>query len=274
MASFALLSLLEPLAAQANPAADTFRQSCFSCHTIGGGRLTGPDLKGVGQRKDRAWLERFIATPQAVIDSGDAYATQLVQDARGVVMPTLPLTREQIAGLLDLIEAESALPKSQFAGLQIPEAPFTAADVARGRARFSGETKLKNGGPPCLSCHTMTGLGGLGGGRLGPDLTKVYERIPGRKALAAWLQSPATPTMQGLFKNRPLDSAEILPLVALFEAAAQRPGRSDQVATLIFFLLGLGGAVGMLLAFDGIWRRRFRSVRRALLAGGRNRGVR
>jgi mono/diheme cytochrome c family protein len=34
-------------------AADFFRQNCISCHTVGGGRLTGPDLKNVTQRKER-----------------------------------------------------------------------------------------------------------------------------------------------------------------------------------------------------------------------------
>ena len=46
--------------APAQDAADFFRQNCISCHTIGGGRLTGPDLKGVGQRKDHGWLVDFL----------------------------------------------------------------------------------------------------------------------------------------------------------------------------------------------------------------------
>jgi len=28
-----------------------FRKNCMNCHTIGGGRLTGPDLKNVSQQK-------------------------------------------------------------------------------------------------------------------------------------------------------------------------------------------------------------------------------
>src|SRR5262249_2147663 len=39
--------------AMAQEAADFFRQNCVSCHTVGGGRLTGPDLKNVTQRKER-----------------------------------------------------------------------------------------------------------------------------------------------------------------------------------------------------------------------------
>src|SRR6266498_1794214 len=39
---------------QAQEAADFFRQNCVSCHTVGGGRLTGPDLKNITQRKEGA----------------------------------------------------------------------------------------------------------------------------------------------------------------------------------------------------------------------------
>ena len=38
---------------QAQEAEDFFRQNCVSCHTVGGGRLTGPDLKNVTGRKER-----------------------------------------------------------------------------------------------------------------------------------------------------------------------------------------------------------------------------
>ena len=41
---FAVIAAVSPVAsAQDTP--DYFRQNCMNCHTIGGGRLTGPDLK-------------------------------------------------------------------------------------------------------------------------------------------------------------------------------------------------------------------------------------
>jgi cytochrome c2 len=63
--------------AGAQDAADYFRDNCTSCHTIGGGRLTGPDLKNVVQRKDRAWLVQFLQSPQTMLDKGDSYALKL-----------------------------------------------------------------------------------------------------------------------------------------------------------------------------------------------------
>ena len=53
---------------------DYYRQNCMNCHTIGGGPLTGPDLKSVTERQDREWLVGFMQNPQAVIASGDPYA--------------------------------------------------------------------------------------------------------------------------------------------------------------------------------------------------------
>lgn len=254
--------------AHAQEASTFYQQNCMSCHTIGGGRLVGPDLKNVTQRKDREWLVGFILNPQGMIGRGDPYAQKLLDEARGVVMPTVAgISRDRATTLLDLIEAESKLEKSKFAGTQFSDRPFTPQDVATGRDLFVGIQSLANRGPACVSCHTVRGIGGLGGGRLGPDLTKVYERIGGRKPLAAWLVGPATTTMRPVFVAHPLTPEEILPFVAYFEQAAQQSGEDEGVMPLNFFLIGLGGAALGLAAFDAVWRRRFRGVRRTLVGG-------
>lgn len=258
-----------PLGVRGQESPAYFKQNCYSCHTIGGGRLVGPDLKGVTTRQDRDWLVRFILNPQGMIDRGDPYAKQILEEARGVVMPPVAgLTRDRANRLLDLIEAESALEKSQFEGVKFSDRPFTSDDVELGRRLFIGIEKFANGGPSCISCHTVRGLTLLGGGRLGVDLTKVSERIGGRKPLSAWLVSPATITMQPVFREHPLDAEEILPLVAYFEDAAKQVGDDDSVAPLTFFLMGLGGMVLVLGLFDVLWKNRFRAVRRPMVARG------
>lgn len=259
--------------AASDGAAAFFRQSCASCHTIGGGRLTGPDLKDVGHRRDTAWLVKYLLDPKGMIDSGDPYAAKLLAEARGVIMPTVPGMSPQLArDLLDLIAAESSLDHSQFAGLTIPEVPFTAADVARGRQLFEGTSRLTGGGPACVSCHAVRGLGGLGGGRLGPDLTRAYERLGGRSGLANWLSAPATTTMRAVFASAPLQADEILPVVGFLEAEAQAGGEATTTPQLTFFLVALGGAVASLGAFGAIWSGRFRAVRRPLVRNQRTRG--
>lgn len=261
-------ALAMPQIGSAQEAVATFRQNCMSCHTVGGGRLVGPDLKGVEDRKDRDWLVGFIVDPKGVLAAGDPYALQLKDEAGGVVMPpTVGMTRERAEAILDLIAAESLLESSQFAGLDIGDEPFSESDIQLGKAIFLGEVRLANGGPSCLSCHTAGGLGGLGGGRLGPDLTRVYERLQGRKNLASWLLAPATETMQPVYAGATLTNEEILPLVAYLEEEARTGKEDSTTAQVIFLLLGLGGAVVAFVAADSIWSGRLRGVRRALVRG-------
>lgn len=260
------LCILTAGLANAQQPSDFFAQNCVSCHTIGGGRLTGPDLKNVEARKDRAWLSQFIPNPKAAFDRGDPYALKLREEARGVEMPVIPgMTPSLAERLLDLIAAESKLAKSRFAGMQISDRPFTPRDVAEGRRLFGGDRRLVSGAPPCISCHSLPGLGGLGGGALAPDLTKVYERLGGRKGLGNWLAAPATPTMGALFRRTPMQPEEILPLLAAFEQAARTPQQANTTAQTTFFLFGLAGAAAGLFVLDAVWKRRFRSVRRAMV---------
>jgi len=272
--TLAALLVTAPAGAQP-PAPEFFRQNCTSCHTIGGGRLTGPDLKDVTSRRDRTWLARFLPDPRAMIDSGDPTAAGLAQEARGVVMPTFPaLTPARVQELLDFLAAESKLPRSAFAGTPVSDRPFTAQDVAAGRALFTGAVRLRGGGPPCISCHAVGRVGALGGGRLGPDLTLVLERLQGRKGLTAWLGAPATSTMQSVFRTTPLQPDEILPLVAFLDDAARSGPEANSVGQLNFFMLGLGGAVFGLVAADAVWKGRFRAVRRPMVRGDRSGGGR
>lgn len=263
---------LPTVTAQDTP--DYFRQNCTNCHTIGGGRLTGPDLKNVTQRQDRAWLVNFITNPRVVLDSGDPYARKIFEESRNVPMPVPPhISRERAEKLLDLIEAESALEESQFRGLQISTAPFTDADRRRGREIFLGRQRLAEGGTSCISCHGIHDLTPLGGGQLGPDLTNVYERLKGRMAMSAWLFAPGTETMQPAFKNHPLSSDEIHALVAYFESTAAESPVNASVNRVAFLLIGLGGATLWVFLFDVIWKRRFHAVRRPLVQSLPSRGV-
>jgi mono/diheme cytochrome c family protein len=270
VASFgAILFPARPAAAQ--EPADFFQQNCMSCHTIGGGRRIGPDLKEVEQRRDRKLLVEFLLDPAAMIASGDPYILKVQQEARGIVMPKLPgMDRSRVEALLDLIKKESANPDSRFKGVATTDRPFTADDIAQGKAIFLGYQELANGAPACVSCHSIAGLGGLGGGRLGPDLTKVFERLQGRKNLSAWLFAPATITMQPVFKAKPLTPAEIPPLVAFFESSAQGGGvQADTVGLVYFFLMALGGTCLGLVFFETAWKNRLRTVRQALILKSR-----
>jgi mono/diheme cytochrome c family protein len=262
-----------PQSAASQEAAKFFEENCTICHTIGGGPLAGPDLQGVTHHRTRDELIQFLRNPEAVINSGDPYANQLLQASGGVIMPTFPeMTPALASALLDLIEAnsnpsaqESPSPAAPSAAVEISDRPFTLGDVEQGGQIFAGSRPLANGAPACFSCHGMRGFGGLGGGRLAPDLTRVYERLRGRKSLAMWLSAPPTTTMRSLFHTRPLKPEEIVLLVAYFEDAAKRGGEAESAVILGFFFLALGGTIVALISFNAIWNWRLQGVREPLI---------
>jgi len=256
-----------PAIADVQDAGSFFRQNCSACHTIGGGHIIGPDLKDVAKRRDRAWLVKFLQSPKAMIDSGDAYAAQLVQDAPGhMVMPTvLGMSPDLANALLDYIEGGIAAAKPQAAGAALSDRPFTADDVSLGQQLFLGERSFENGGPACVSCHTLGTISGLGGGRLGPDLTNVFDRLGGRNGLGAWLSTPPTPTMQSIFGKRPLQPEEILRLLAVIDDATNRSHPANRSSILKFFAFGFSGMLIGLALLQLAWRGRIRSVRRSIV---------
>jgi len=252
-----------------------FKTNCTSCHTIGGGALAGPDLKDVAKRRTREQLTKFIQDPKAAIDSGDPYLVKLWNDAKGVYMPQPPgIAPDRIGKILDLIEAESLFPKSRFAGLALSDRALTPYDTERGRGIFEGTVTLKQGAPACIACHAVDGVGGFGGGRLGPDLTDVFGRLGGRKSLAAWLTSPQSKTMTPIFAGKEMDEPEILGLVAyLQDRSVQAGGRVAGGAGIFEFLAaGVGGLIAVLAIFDFLWRGRFKGVRRTMVEGARAAG--
>jgi protein SCO1 len=93
---------------------DLFRTRCAACHTIGGGdidaaeqRRAGPDLLGVHERRERAWLERWIAAPDAMLAQGDPIAQELRGRYSGLSMPNLRLTPRDIGDVLEFIRTET-----------------------------------------------------------------------------------------------------------------------------------------------------------------------
>ena len=271
-AIFPTVFLLAIGTALAQDPAVFYRQNCAACHSIGGGPRVGPDLKDVSTRRDRAWLVRFLENPKAVIDSGDAYARELVTKSHGLVMPAVKgLDDAKTGALLDYIDAQSKPGQAAASGKKaMDERAFTGADVERGKEIVLGSRQLAGGGAPCISCHTLHELPGLGGGRLGPDLTRSYQRLGGRSSMSTWLASPPTPTMQAAYRAHAFTPAEITSLVAYFESAAKQdaanPAPAQARPVVTFLLIGLGGSLAALVFMDEFWRKRFRAVRRPLVA--------
>ncbi|MCF8368546.1 MAG: c-type cytochrome [Bacteroidales bacterium] len=89
---------------QAQNAAPAEWAVCSACHTIGKGKLIGPDLKGVNERRDQKWLLSFIKASQTMVQNGDPIAVQLFEEYNKIPMPNNDLTDEQILGILTYIK--------------------------------------------------------------------------------------------------------------------------------------------------------------------------
>ncbi len=241
-----------------------FQGKCVACHTIGQGDRVGPDLAGVVKRRDRAWLSRWIAAPDRVLAAGDPTAKALFQQYKSVPMPNQGLTDDEVAALI----AYLAAPGPVGAAVQAPALP--PGDAHAGKELFTGIRRLQNGGPACMGCHSISGIGALGGGALGPDLTLAATKF-GDSGLASVLANLPFPTMNPIFGRRPLTPEEQANLRA-FIGQASVTGRSTRAAAQ---LTGLAAGLALLMfAAAGLrWRRRLGGVRRPLIERARTQGA-
>jgi mono/diheme cytochrome c family protein len=97
-----LLGAQSPVYGQDDPA--TLFQVCAACHTIGKGKLVGPDLQGITERREEAWLIRFIQNSQLIIQEGDPVAVKLFEEHNKIPMPPNDFTDDQVRALLEYIE--------------------------------------------------------------------------------------------------------------------------------------------------------------------------
>lgn len=154
-------------------AAATFNGRCTACHTYGRGIKVGPDLKGVTERRKRAWLLEFIHGSSGVIKSGDPTATALFAQFKQQRMPDwVDLSEKQINDILDYLAIGG--PDIKPAD-ERNAATATAAEIENGRKIFYGEMQTRFDAQACITCHGVRGAG-VRGGSLGPDLSSMYLR--------------------------------------------------------------------------------------------------
>jgi len=86
-------------------AAKEFQMKCAICHKIGGGKLIGPDLKGVTKKRKKDWIVKFIMKPDEMVKT-DPEAKKLFKEYNNVPMTNYNLTKEQSEALYDYIKSQ------------------------------------------------------------------------------------------------------------------------------------------------------------------------
>lgn len=85
----------------------TFETVCVACHTIGEGDRVGPDLQGVHERRDAAWLLEWMKDPIGMGKS-DPIGREMLAKYKNVPMPPTNLDDRGIAQVLAFIESASS----------------------------------------------------------------------------------------------------------------------------------------------------------------------
>jgi hypothetical protein len=164
--------------------------------------------------------------------------------------------------------AAAPAPEAAPVAAVAPETPAVvgSGDYKAGLALFTGQRAFKNGGPPCISCHNA-GVGALGGGSLGPDLTKVWVD---KSFLidAGWINSDGIPVMGAIFSKKNVTPEEVADLQTFFHqqstmSAAAGSGKfvlGGIIAFVIFIIIIAAGWSGRYrnrcqgTAHDALWR--------------------
>jgi cytochrome c551/c552 len=104
----ALVLFTSPIALQAQDGKAIFNARCAACHSIGNGRLVGPDLKGVATKYKPEYLAKWIRSSQSIIKSGDAKAKAMFLEYNSIVMPDfLDLKDNDLKAVVDYIKSKS-----------------------------------------------------------------------------------------------------------------------------------------------------------------------
>ena len=96
------------LAMGMQPGQAMYKKICAPCHTIGVGDKVGPDLRGVTERRERAWLVRYLRNPPAMLAMNDPVARELAAKFDPVRMPNLRLSEQDADDLISFLHQENA----------------------------------------------------------------------------------------------------------------------------------------------------------------------
>ena len=222
----------------ANDGKNLYTKFCSACHTIGMGRLVGPDLYGISEKRSEEWLISFIQSSQTLINSGDSEAQSIYKEYNNLLMPDQPLSNEQAKLVLTYIDDYKVDSNVQVMTSADFLADATQQNVSDGLLLFSGKKSFTNGGASCISCHNVKDDRLFSNGNLAKDLTHSYS-ILGGKGVSAIIKNPPFPAMTSAYLSAPLTDEEVYSLTAYLHDVNQgQLYRYSSDFGISFFVLG------------------------------------
>jgi mono/diheme cytochrome c family protein len=225
-------------------AAGLYLMKCAGCHSIGGGGLSGPDLKVSASRP-----------------------RQTVWDAiKRMEKNVGPLGTEDIDLLADFLLGDDAASRLDAHRKQVQlheAASLEPGNPAKGQALFFGRARFDAGALACAACHQAGGRGG----NLAVPLEDAFTRI-GADALVSTTMAPGFPVMRAVYEPHPVTRQEAEHLVRYLESVAGAP---QAARTIPLHLAGVAGSVVALLALGRAGGRRAAGTRARMVAAAHQR---
>jgi mono/diheme cytochrome c family protein len=235
-----------PVAAAETPDASAvaYMQKCMGCHSIGGGALSGPDLK-----------------------NSAGYPRQTVVDAvKRMEKNVGPLSDTDVASLTDFLldpkAGERLQAYQQMAAMQ-EAASLEPPNAAIGRDLFLGSRGFQNRGLACAACHQAGGRGG----NLAASLEDSFTRL-GEPSLMATSQSPGFPVMRAIYADRTVTKQEAMHLTKFLEEISAEPAPPANVP---LHVAGVAGTVAVMLLLGGATHKRAAGTRKRMVAEAQRR---
>ncbi len=206
---------------KANDGEQLFKNTCAACHTIGAGRLVGPDLLEISTKRNQDWLVSFIRSSTAMINSGDRDALDIYNEYSRMLMPDNDLSTAQIVSIIDFIAKESS---SESVNTNQSATDIlintTTENVKNGLLLFSGNKPLANNGVACVACHKVRDERIFSSGTLAKDLSDTYD-VMGGSGVAAILRNPPFPAMFTSYKNHMLSEEEVIDITSYLKSVSE-----------------------------------------------------
>ncbi len=246
-------------------------KACSICHTIGGGKLIGPDLMGILDRRPEAELIKYVKNPA---------------EFGVVLMPPQNLTDAEILAIIDFIyatapgaeeEEEVVLifeeePEEEFefsendylehADKMLSEGALVeeSEEVILGAHLFDGSTRFENGGASCITCHNVSNKLTMQGGLLAKDLTDAFSRIGGERGISGMVTGLPYPAMKAAYGDNTITESELAALVAYFKYAdSHKAHTQNTIGEASFFFGGSIGLLILMVLIAWIWAKRKKS---------------
>ena len=109
---------------------EIFNTNCAACHKLDA-KATGPALRGVGAKYEKAWLYKWIHNSGDLIKSGDAIAVKVFADNNKIPMTAFPqLSEADIDNIIAYTMEEKAAAPAPVAGAAVPGAEANTGGVS------------------------------------------------------------------------------------------------------------------------------------------------